>query len=78
MLWFYYRMSVNTGWLPQTSRTDQQHTGIGNAIVIKAEDQHLFLEATDVTGQQRGLIKIPTGSVVGKCSMFTQTEPTNR
>lgn len=69
-------MSINTGWLQQATRTDQQH--LSNAIVIKAEDQHLFLQTTDATGQQRGLIKIPAGSVVGKCSMFTQTEPTNR
>ncbi|KAK6617440.1 hypothetical protein RUM43_014449 [Polyplax serrata] len=69
-------MSISTGWLPQSGRTDQQE--VGNAIVIKAEDQHLFLQTTDSAGQQRGLIKIPTGSVVGKCSMFTQTEPTSR
>lgn len=83
-------MSLNTGWLQQ--RSDQH---LGGTIVIKAEDQtlsqaivikpeeqqHLYLQTTDSTGQQRGLIKLqPAGTVLtsSKCSMFTQTEPTNR
>jgi hypothetical protein len=50
--------------LGQQQQQQQQH---GQSFEDVAQQQQ----------QQRGLLKIPS-SVVGKCSMFTQTEPTNR
>lgn len=63
----------------EQQQQQQQHSG-----VVKAREdqlgqvgQHGNQNFVTEDGQQRGLLKIPT-SVIGKCSMFTQTEHTNR
>ncbi|KAJ8889056.1 hypothetical protein PR048_008550 [Dryococelus australis] len=76
----------SNAWLAtnNTANREQQHAG-----VVKPREEQALGQVTqqnfvggsaggdDVSqGQQRGLLKIP--SSVGKCSMFTQTEHTNR
>nr|CAD7197508.1 unnamed protein product [Timema douglasi] len=76
----------SNSWLASNNSANRDHTG-----VVKTRDEQLGQVTQQHTGtqnfvgggedvvtqsQQRGLLKIP--SSVGKCSMFTQTEHTNR